>query len=464
VDDAPLAELRADALRRAVQSWTGLSERLPVGVYVCDRRGVVLHHNRQAVELWGAAPPADGGRVPFDRAFHADGSPMSAQQSPVAEAIATGAPVKDREIVIVHADGRRVHVLCNAEPLRDERGLVIGAVNCLQDVTEFRRTRDMLRSRQGWARRILETLPIAMYQTDPEGRIMTFNPAAAALWGREPRLGEDRWCGFHKLYSTGGESIALDRCPMAQAIAERRQILGAEAIFERPDGRRGAFLAYPTPLFDADGGLVGAINMLVDISERKRAEDLHKTLLDELNHRVKNTLATVQSLAAHSFHASGDVNEMLHAFEARLMALSSAHNRLAERHWEAADLRDIVAGVIAVFGAERAFAAGPSVQLSTRASVTLAMVLHELATNAAKYGALSAPDGKVIVEWEQRGGELALEWRERGGPPVGEPERCGFGLRFVRRAVEREMGGSVSFEFGQAGLFCRISAAIPTSA
>ena len=463
VDDAPLMELRSDALRRAVRSWEGLSERLPVGVYVCDRRGGVVHCNRRAVELWGAEPPAGGGQVPFDRAFHADGSPMTAQQSPVAEALATGAPVKEREVVIVHPDGRRVHVLCNAEPLRDEGGLVIGAVNCLQDVTEFRRTRDMLRSRQGWARRILETLPIAMYQTDPEGRIMTFNPAAAALWGREPRLGEDRWCGFHKLYSTGGEPMALDLCPMAQAIAERRQILGAEAIFERPDGRRGAFLAYPTPLFDADGSLVGAINMLVDISERKRAEDLHKTLLDELNHRVKNTLATVQSLAAHSFRADGDVAGMLQAFEARLMALSSAHNRLAERHWEAADLQDVVAGVIAVFGAERAFAAGPSVQLSTRASVTLAMVLHELATNAAKYGALSSTGGKVVVEWTHAAGELALEWCERGGPPAGDPDRCGFGLRFVRRAVERELGGSVRFEFGEAGLFCRISAPIPTS-
>lgn len=446
-------------LRRAFQSWENLLERLPLGVYVCDRKGVVQHYNRRAAELWGGASQ-NGGKITFDRAFHADGAQMTAEQSPVSEALATGAAVKDREVIIVHPDGRRTHLLANAEPLYDEGGRLIGAINCLQDVTELRQAREMLRSRQAWTQRVVETSPIAIYQTDPEGRVLSFNHAAVTLWGREPKLGEDLWCGSHKLYEPEGAPLPLDRCPMAQAIKERRQIAGAEAIFERPDGSRGAFLAYPTPLTGADGELVGAVNMLVDITERKRAEDLQKTLLDELNHRVKNTLATVQSLAAHSFHDAGDPVGMRQAFEARLMALSGAHNRLAEQRWEAADLGDIVAGVLAPFAAEAAFCEGPAVQLSTRASVTFAMVLHELATNAGKYGALSSPEGRLLVHWTRIEDILFLEWRETLGPPTAQPARRGFGLRFIRGAVERELDGQVVFDFAEGGFRCRISAPI----
>ncbi len=107
-------------LRRAFQTWEGLLERLPIGVYVCDRKGAVIQFNSRAVEMWGGKPPPPGGRAPFERSFHPDGSPMSAEQSPVGVALATGAPVKDREVVILHLDGRRSHLLANVEPLFDE--------------------------------------------------------------------------------------------------------------------------------------------------------------------------------------------------------------------------------------------------------------------------------------------------------------------------------------------------------
>ena len=448
-------------LKRAYQTWEGLLERLPIGVYVCDRKGAVIQFNSRAVEMWGGKPPPAGGRAPFERSFHPDGSPMSPDQSPVAVALATGAPVKDREVIILQLDGRRTHLLANVEPLFDEGGRLMGAINSLQDVTELRQAREMLRNRQAWTQRVVQTSPIATYHTDSEGRILSYNHAAVTLWGREPRLGQDRWCGSFRLFEPDGAPLAPERCPMAIALRERRQIAGAEVIFERPDGSRGALLAYPTPLSGADGELVGAINMLVDITERKRAEDLQKTLLDELNHRVKNTLATVQSLAAHSFHDVGDPAGMRQAFEARLMALSSAHNRLAERRWETADLGDIVAGVLAPYGPDVAICEGPSIQLSTRASVTFAMALHELATNAARHGALSSPKGRLLVHWTRVSDFLFLEWRETDGPPPPlQPLRRGFGLRFIRGAVERELSGQVEVDFNEAGLRCRISAPI----
>lgn len=440
------------ALQRLFRSWEGLLERLPVGVYVCDADGTIVHYNRRVAELWGCAPSS--------RSF-ADGQRLASSQAVVAEVLATGASVKEREITLEHSDGRESSLLANADPLFDDEGKIIGVVNCVQDITEFRQARDKLRARQGWSRRVLESSPVAIYQTDREGVIVGFNSAAATLWGREPEIGADRWCGSFKLYWPGGAPMPLETCPMAQAIRERRQIAGAEAIFERPDGSRGAFLAYPTPLFGPEGELAGAINVLIDITERKRAEDLQKTLLDELNHRVKNTLATVQSLAAHSFRDVGDLAGMRQAFEARLMALSGAHNQLAVRRWEAADLLDIVTGILGPYGGEAVFCEGPSVQLPTRVSVTLAMILHELATNAGKYGALSSREGRLVVHWTRTPDGLSLEWRETHGPAAAEPQHTGFGLRFIRGAVERELGGEVDFEFVEAGLRCRIIAPLP---
>ena len=450
------ASSRDLTLQRLFRSWEGLLERLPVGVYVCDADGAIAHYNQRAAELWGYAPNGLQAR--------ADGRRLATSQAVAAEVLATGAAVKDREIAIEHADGRDSSLLANAEPLMDDDGQIIGVVSCVQDITEFRQARDKLRARQGWSRRLLEASPVAIYQTDKDGVIVGFNSAAAALWGREPKIGEDRWCGSFKLYQPDGRPMPLQTSPMAQAIREQRQIAGAEAIFERPDGGRGAFLAYPTPLFEPDGELAGAINVLVDITERKRAEDIQKTLLDELNHRVKNTLATVQSLAAHSFHDDGDPAGMRQAFEARLMALSGAHNQLAVQRWEAADLTDIVAEVLGPYSGEAVFCEGPAVQLPTRVSVTLAMVLHELATNAGKCGSLSSREGRLVVHWTRTPEGLALEWRETGGPPASKPSRDGFGLRFIRGAVQRELAGQVSFDFAESGLRCRLSAPLPVEA
>lgn len=453
----------SDPLRRLFQSWEGLLERLPVGVYVCDAEGRLAHYNTRARELWGitADGPVATHYCGSSKAFEADGQPLTVDRSPIARVLATAKPEKDREVIVEHADGRRLHLLANADPLFGEDESLVGAVCCIQDISELRAARDALRARQGWSRSIVENSPVGVFQVDAKGRIQDFNRAATELWGRTPQIGKDLWCGALKLWTPQGEVLPHDRSPMALALAERRQIAGAEVLFERPDGERCAMLAYPTPLFDAAGGPVGAIGIIIDITERKRSEDLQKTLVDELNHRVKNTLATVQSLAAHSFHDEGDAAVMRRAFEARLMALSAAHNQLAERRWEAADLRDLVASVvIAPYGRELVAAEGPGVQLSTRASVTFAMILHELATNAAKYGALSTPEGRVDVRWSIEGEALVLDWRESGGPSATQPERRGFGLRFIRGAAERELGGKVDFDFTSAGMLCRIAAPI----
>jgi PAS domain S-box-containing protein len=309
-----------------------------------------------------------------------------------------------------------------------------------------------------WVRNVVERSPVAMYVTDPQGRIVSFNPAAERLWGRAPAIGEDRWCGSYRLHHPDGRPMPLDGCPMAQALKTGEATQGQEAVFERPDGARGAFLAYPMLLRDGRGELAGAINMLVDISDRKRAEERQKALVDELNHRVKNTLASVQSLAAYSLRGDDEPRRMRERFEARLLALSNAHNQLAHRRWEDADFRALAEEVLAPYRADhRLMLDGETVMLSAKAAVTLSMVLHELATNAVKYGALSTPAGRLALSWRRMGtGRLVLEWIEAGGPPVAKPARQGFGVRFIAGAVSGELGGHVEHVFASDGVRCRI--------
>jgi two-component sensor histidine kinase len=260
--------------------------------------------------------------------------------------------------------------------------------------------------------------------------------------------------------------MAHDECPMAIALKENRAVRGGEAIAIRPDGAEVPFIPYPTPLRDASGALVGAVNMLVDITERKRAEDRQKALVAELNHRVKNTLATVQSLAAQTIGKAGGASEARRDFERRLFALSSAHDHLSRSAWEAAELASVLADVFAPFRAESADPirlAGEPVRLSPKVAVTLAMVLHELATNAAKYGALSRPGGEVDVVWRVERKEteplLLIDWTETGGPAVAEPLARGFGLRLLERGVTRELKGAAQITFEPGGV--RASIQVP---
>lgn len=435
---------------QTMPSWEGLLERLPVGVHLYDGDGVLMRANARARDIC-AAPFADG---EVDRALSGG---RTAGRSPVSEALRTEAPVSDREIVVDAAGGRRLHLLTNTELVRDDLGMVVGAIVCFQSVDAIDRARDDLRLERAWARRMFENSPVAVYWTDASGFVRAFNPAAEMLWGRRPDFGRDRWCGFMRLFHADGRPMAHEEGPLAAAILSGRSIVGGEIGYERPDGGRGSVLAYPTPLYDDTGALVGGINMLVDITDRKQAETRQKVLLDELNHRVKNTLATIQSLAGQSFRGDGEPAAMVAAFEARLLALSKAHDQLAERHWSDADLKSLATAVLAPFNDERVTLDGGPLRLSSRAAVTIAMALNELAANAERFGALSTPNGRLHVSWRPDvAGGLELSWMETNGPPVSPPSRRGFGRRFLEAALSRELGGHADLEFAPEGFRCMI--------
>ena len=203
-------------------------------------------------------------------------------------------------------------------------------------------------------------------------------------------------------------------------------------------------------------GLGFAVRMARRIAQ---AESHRALLIDELNHRVKNTLAVVQAIAARTFAGIPATSAARQAFEARLIALAQAHNVLSDEHWEAASLHDILAAVLkphALRGRERFVIDGPDVRLAPQTAIALGMALHELATNAAKYGALSTSQGRVFINWSlieaADGPHVALTWREAGGPAVRPPERRGFGTTLIERGFSGESGGAAVLQYEPDGL------------
>jgi two-component sensor histidine kinase len=224
------------------------------------------------------------------------------------------------------------------------------------------------------------------------------------------------------------------------------------------------------------GGEAFAVSTFHDVSERKRSEENLRLLIHELNHRVKNTLATVQSIAAQSFReletsaAESAATGIRDAFEARIFALARAHDVLTRENWESAGLDEIIREAVAPYrgGTARTnqfLIEGPDLRLTPKVVLSLSMAVHELCTNAMKYGALSQPGGRVRIVWSTQAASatpmLFLRWTEQDGPPVTPPTRCGFGTRLIQRSLARELDGDVTLAYEPTGFTCTIE--IPLS-
>jgi len=332
------------------------------------------------------------------------------------------------------------------------------------------RSQATLRERERRFRELLDALPAAVYTTDAAGRITYYNNAAADLWGHRPALGSSEWCGSWKLFWPDGTPLPHDECPMAVALKEDRAVRGIEAAAERPDGTRVPFIPYPTPIHDETGKLVGAVNMLVDITDRKRAEEQHGLLVRELHHRVKNTLAMVQAITGSTARATDNIEDFKTALFGRIQSLAKTHLLLSDEE-RAVSFAHILRSELDAFddgSGERIVLSGPDVPLSAQLAVSLGMAIHELTANAAKFGALSVYGGKVDVSWnvtiEATRRTLRFDWVESRGPPVPQPERQGFGSRLLAYVLPVQIQARSRVDFAPHGMRVHCELPLPVEA
>lgn len=211
------------------------------------------------------------------------------------------------------------------------------------------------------------------------------------------------------------------------------------------------------PIRDPDGNIAGVFVQGTDRTDAVRAAHRQRLLIDELNHRVNNTLATVQAIARETLRSTADAAMARDAFQARLVALSKAHGMLSDRQWHDTEIGRLVCQELSPFGEARVSHGGPPLMVNAKTTIALALLLHELATNAARYGALSVPEGQLAVRWsENEKTDLVLEWLETGGPPVGTPTRRGFGARLLDTVVTGELGGRLDLRYESTGLFAQL--------
>jgi len=318
------------------------------------------------------------------------------------------------------------------------------------------RSEQALRESEARFRAIANSAPLPIWVTSAAGPVDFVNSAFCRLAGMpEEALVGNGW--FSILHPDDGAAAGAARDAGRRALATYEW----EARFRRFDGEWRWMHATSQPRFDATGAFQGYVGLAVDVTETRRSEERHRLLINELNHRVKNTLATVQSLARQTLRERAITLEARDRLTDRLLALSAAHNVLTRQNWEAAELGEIVAEAVRPYadaGSPRFEIEGPPVRLAPNAALAVSMALHELATNAVKYGALSARGGRISIAWTLEEGIVALEWRERGGPPVSEPQERGFGSRLLSQGLTTELGAPAEVLFEPAGLICRLRA------
>ncbi len=295
---------------------------------------------------------------------------------------------------------------------------------------------------------------VCRYHAD--GTILFVNRAYARSLELEPEdlAGKNLW-----VFVTG-EDRARVKAELDGLTPEHPE-LTIENRFETATGPRWILWNNHALEFDGHGRWLVAQSTGIDITERKQLEEQLELLVGELNHRVKNTLMVVQAMAFQTFRGAHAVSEPVMAFNQRLGAVSGAHDALSRTNWTGTEMAEIVRQGLQICddGRARVRISGPEVIMSANATVSLVMVLHELATNALKYGALSDHKGRVDVRWslDEGGRQVVIDWRESDGPPVHAPTRRGFGFRLINEAVPRQLSGSVDLAYAPEGLTCRIA-------
>jgi PAS domain S-box-containing protein len=459
---------RSDALMRAREQALRESDarlRLAVeagrmAVWDYDTRTEIIRTSPELNRLLGYPPDA---ALQLDeirtRYFPGERERLAAV---AAAALEQGDRFFEIEYRFYRLDGALRWFLLRAELELAPEGQPVRVVGVVLDITDRKRTEEELADRQAELNAALDAGALAV--ADYDHRTGLFRPS--------PRLNE--FYGYPRDRQLTIADVRARYHPeaVAEILArvERDAVAAGENKFDwtlrllLPDGSTRWVQGLGEYIRDSDGTILRSRGVVMDVTERRRAEEHQRLLINELNHRVKNSLAIVQGLAQQSFKGDATTQAARQAFEARLAALAATHDLLTQEAWQSASLRRVVEEVIAPYcsGREQFAVDGPDLALAPKVAVSLALGLHELCTNAAKYGALSVPEGSVRVRWSAAGnGRLALEWRETGGPAVHPPARRGFGTRMIEKGLASELRGKVEIAFCPSGVVCTIEAELP---
>jgi len=432
-------------LQGAEEPYRVLVEHMSDGALTCGIDGAILYVNSRVSELTG---------YPAEHLVGRDVTTLFEDSGPLPAANVS------LEARLLRSDNTSMPVKVWTRSISIDDSIVTTLVT-LTDLSVHRRA-EQIAAAERFARSVLEQATEAIVVLGPEGHITHASALAEELAIRPP-IG----CTFSEAFPIKAQSADQART-LARFSAESldrllaaRPFHGVEVKLQNERLTKRSFLLSAGPLVDDSKACVGSIVTLTDITERKHAEEQQAMLVAELNHRVKNILSIVRSVALQSVRTSTSLESFSDAFSGRLKALAIAHDILTETRWSGIGLKELLTAVLAPFQSEksrRLTIDGPAILLQASAVVPLSMVFHELATNAVKYGALSREGGRIDITWRLMDAERMVEltWGERGGPRVELGHPTGFGTRLIDRVIAYDLDGGSELDFDPLGLRCTL--------
>ena len=443
----------------SAQSWNALLQVLPVAAYITDATGQITLFNPAAVRMWGRTP--DPTTEKWNGAWRLrwpDGRPMAHDACAAAVALREGRAIEGSEAIAERPDGSLVRFRAYSVPLRDDTGTLTGAVNTLLEITDSRTGPDLT----PYLAAIVDSSDDAIIGKDLQGVITSWNDGATKLFG---------YTATEAIGNPITMLIPRDRHDEEPEILRRirlgERIGHYDTVRRRKNGDLIDVSLTVSPVKNAEGKIIGASKIARDITERRRAAAKQELLLREMNHRVKNLFALASGIVSISARYADTPKDMARAVEARLVALARAHDLTMPERGDAAtrtdrltDLGTLLRTILSPYTTpaddaqqHRVALTGPDVPIGGNAITSFALLLHEFATNAAKYGALSAPAGRIDVHWSVKDLHLHLEWCERDGPAIVAPaEEEGFGSWIGRATVRGQLNGTMTHDWRAEGL------------
>jgi PAS domain S-box-containing protein len=434
---------------------------LPAAIHTTDTAGRITFCNKAAVDLWGVTPELGKDKCSdLGRLYYPDGTLMPIEVCPTKLCLMERRAVPGREALFERPDGRRIPIIPYPVPLTDEQGEVVGVVSMKLDISERKKAELALAERNIQLALAGKAALVGSFAYDTDTEIMQISEGYAAIHGFPEGTVEK--ARSECLADVHPDDIGRVTQLRSEAFRGRRREYSVEYRIIRAASEvrwveTRCFISY-----GCEGRPHRVVGVSIDITERKRVEEQQYKLVAELDHRVKNVLATVQAVAAHTMDASNSMEHFVAALDGRIRSMGSTHELLSYRRWRGIPLEELVRRELAPYATgSNAEIGGPEVMLSAEAGQTMGMVLHELVTNAAKYGALSAPSGRVSIRWRlpsngSASDRLVFRWRESGGPLVVTPRKSSYGMHVVRELVPYELGGTVDYVLSPEGARCQM--------